>query len=296
MNVIKAAIEGDLPKIQKILSNEVDPEVLIYAVTWAARNGHLEIVKYLVASGANIHATNDLGLKWACRPEDRSYLLKQGADILDDDEAPLTQACIKNQFEVAKYLISIGNYDLAECLLLACEHGHLEIVKYIVERGVDVNAYVQDMTILTMPCEKGHLEVVKYLVESGADIHADYDIAIQVASQCGHLEVVKYLVSRGANIHEERELALRWACVENHFEVVQYLVELGADIHVWGDMPLRCANHIDIVRFLVSKGGDRKVIKPAHKKILAQETIRKCWRRYRIRKWARDLISKKSLG
>lgn len=31
----------------------------------AAKNGHLEVVKYLVENGANIHADDDCALRWA---------------------------------------------------------------------------------------------------------------------------------------------------------------------------------------------------------------------------------------
>jgi len=32
---------------------------------WAAENGHLEVVRFLIESGANIHAENDYALRWA---------------------------------------------------------------------------------------------------------------------------------------------------------------------------------------------------------------------------------------
>ncbi|RLA64541.1 MAG: ankyrin repeat domain-containing protein, partial [Epsilonproteobacteria bacterium] len=32
---------------------------------WAANRGHLNIVKFLVDKGADIHVCNDLALKWA---------------------------------------------------------------------------------------------------------------------------------------------------------------------------------------------------------------------------------------
>ena len=35
------------------------------ALIWASQKGHLEIVKYLVSLGANIHANNDEALRWA---------------------------------------------------------------------------------------------------------------------------------------------------------------------------------------------------------------------------------------
>jgi len=48
---------------------------------------------------------------------------------------------------------------------------------------------------LISAAESGHLDVVKYLVEKGADVHADDDGALRWAAESGHLDVVKYLKS-----------------------------------------------------------------------------------------------------
>jgi len=32
---------------------------------WAVREGHLEVVKYLIGQGADIHVWNDYALRWA---------------------------------------------------------------------------------------------------------------------------------------------------------------------------------------------------------------------------------------
>ena len=39
-------------------------------------------------------------------------------------------------------------------------------------------------------CENGHIDIVKYLVEQGADIHAESDKALVLASQFNHFERV----------------------------------------------------------------------------------------------------------
>ena len=52
------------------------------ALRWASRNGHLETVKYLVSQGANIHAQDDIALRWARKYghlEVVNYLLNQVA-------------------------------------------------------------------------------------------------------------------------------------------------------------------------------------------------------------------------
>lgn len=57
-------------------------------------------------------------------------------------------------------------------LILAVEHGHIPIVKYLIENeGDDINQKdYRGMTPLSMSCKVGNLELVKYFLEKGAII------------------------------------------------------------------------------------------------------------------------------
>ena len=70
-------------------------------------------------------------------------------------------------------------------------------------------------------CENGHIDIVKYLVEQGADIHAESDKALVLASQFNHFEVVKYLVENGADKNNDE--ALRLARRNGHLRIIEYL-------------------------------------------------------------------------
>ena len=63
-----------------------------YAVCKAASEGHLEIVKYLAEAGANIHVKNDTALCWAAEGghlDVVKYLVDAGADIHSKGNGPL---------------------------------------------------------------------------------------------------------------------------------------------------------------------------------------------------------------
>ncbi len=138
------------------------------ALKLASRNGHLEVVKYIIEQGADIHIDDDEALKLASRGhlDVVKYLLEQGADIHIDDDFPLIEASA---------------------------YGYLEVVKYLVSQGANIHAQDDDAMIIAII--RGHLEIVKYLVSQGANIHAQNDAAMGWAKHNGHSDIIDYLES-----------------------------------------------------------------------------------------------------
>lgn len=75
----------------------------------------------------------------------------------------------------------------------------------------------------------GDLNMVEFLVSKGVDIHANNDYALRCAAQNGWFDVVRYLVSQGANIRADDDCALRYAAYGEKWNIVEYLVSQGAN-------------------------------------------------------------------
>jgi ankyrin repeat protein len=131
--------------------------------------------------------------------------------------------------------------------------GHLEVVKYLVETGVDIRA---KNDALHCGAVNGQLHVVKYLVENGADMHVGQDYLLPVIAELGHLAIVKFLVENGADVHAYEDEALRSSAKNGYLEVVKYLVETGVDIRTKNDALRESAlnGHLDIVKYLLQNG------------------------------------------
>ena len=143
-----------------------------------------------------------------------------------------------------KYGKKISNVN--DALNLSAENDHLNIVKYLVENGVDS---IDDA--LNLSAENGHLDIVKYLVEEcGADIYADN--ALKNSAYNGNLDIVKYLRKYVSNVND----ALSLSAENDHLEIVKYLVENGADKHAVGNaLKISAENgYLDIVKYLVDQG------------------------------------------
>ena len=153
--------------MEDLMQEDVDFELFKNSMLYeAARHGYLDIVKFLIEHGADIHENNDYILQWASGSgylDVIKCLVEHGADIHADDD---------------------------EALHWASTNGCFDIVKYLVEQGADIHES-NDYALIQASCN-GYLDIVKYLVGQGADIHACDDFAIRYA---GTIEIEEYLKS-----------------------------------------------------------------------------------------------------
>ena len=97
---------------------------------------------------------------------------------------------------------------------------NLGLLQYLIE-----NNFISKDDALIYASSKGHLEVVKYLVDHGANVNAQDDYALRSAARNGHLDVIKYLVGHGANVNAQDDGALIWASLKGYTDIVNFLEE-----------------------------------------------------------------------
>ncbi|XP_048249888.1 uncharacterized protein LOC124128376 [Haliotis rufescens] len=173
------------------------------------------------------------------------------------------------RFENSRYLIfSMRGNDVKHTpLFVACENGHIDIVRLLIEKGADVTAAAKDgCTPLHCACKNGHIDIVRLLIEKGADVSdAACYTPLQCACKNGHIDIVRLLIEKGADVSAAAAAdvytPLHCACEDGHIDIVRLLIEKGADVNAafYGDTLLHCAcknGHIDIVRLLIEKCAD----------------------------------------
>ncbi|MDQ7826235.1 MAG: ankyrin repeat domain-containing protein [Candidatus Eremiobacteraeota bacterium] len=211
----------------------------------------IEIVEFLVSSGADINAKDNNNItpfslavahsKKKCA----DYLLSKGADINSADK--------------------FGTTALHGALIL----GNDAMESYLLEHNARVNVKGEKgNTPLHLAAWNGKIRLMKPLVEKGADITARDDsgyTALMISAQEGFLELVKYLVSRGGAVNDRKNdgaTALMVASAKDRDDVVLFLIEKGAAINAQADdgwTPLRSAveyAQARIVKLLISRGAD----------------------------------------
>ena len=215
------------------------------ALISASYKDHVEVVKYLVSQGANIQVRTNSGntalmlAKQANRSEIVYFLEKEIERFLHDYARNGNLAGVKRALQAGADIEAKD--DDWTALIYASVNGRLEVVKYLVSQGANIDGKDNDdWTALIWASQNGRLEVVKYLASQGAKINAKDDddwTALMRASQNGHLEVVEYLVSQGTNIDTKNkygDTALMLAKQKNHNEVVNFLQEKIAFIKQQG--------------------------------------------------------------
>jgi ankyrin repeat protein len=258
--------------------NARDPSRGLTSLHLASREGHMEIARFLVESGADARAQDS---NWT---------------------TPLHLASGRGHLEVARFLIerdadarALDNYWVTP-LHLASRNGHLEVVRFLVESGADAKAEDDDgRTPLSLAYS---WEVASFFIEHGVDVTAQDNhgsTPLHLASEMGRMEVVRILVDRCANAtakDNDGSTPLHLASYWEKMEIVRFILDHGADVtardkegltplhHAFGSRyvymvqflpktsPITCRiinlkpitslswERVDIIRCLVERGAD----------------------------------------
>ena len=206
-----ASQEGHTDIMKLLLNSGADPNIQDFdgdtLIMTLSFYGYIENIELLLDSGANTtirDINGDTALMLASKNghTDIVELLERHVD-----QDVLIDAVRENNIVRVKQLLDRGVFRRAahhgmqedeEALFFASEEGHLEIVRLLLDAGVDPNIQEDsaEKTALILASEEGYLEVVRLLLDRGADLNIldeHGNTALFYASEEGHLEVVELL-------------------------------------------------------------------------------------------------------
>ncbi|XP_068248922.1 kinase D-interacting substrate of 220 kDa-like [Palaemon carinicauda] len=267
-NLAKEAEKGNLENVKDLVSRGADVNYGSGVPLWnAAKGGYIEIVKYLLESGANPDGDESFkgGIVAVAAEHNHldilDLLIASGASVTPGiyGSDVLFRAAENGHVEAVRKLIQVGanvNHGDGFSLLNAAKNGHLEVVKAFIDAGADVNA--GEGWILDNAAEAGQTEVMKILIAAGAT-KEHLDFAMSAAAKGGHFETVKLLLDNGADA--KRAGLLRRAVISGNLDVVKLLLDAGANITYEGSTgyPMHFAaseGYMDIMALLVNHTGD----------------------------------------
>jgi ankyrin repeat protein len=252
-----AALKGDLAKVKELIAkdlslanakgrNEKAP------LHWAAQGGHVDVVQYLIAKGANV---NDLNIQ---------------------KETPLVYAAEGGHLKVAELLIAKGaNVNLKTTLDAAPIHYALwaertELFKLLLKKGADVKlSRGEGFSMLHEAAGGQAAEIVDLLLKKGMAVDLKTGIgatALHFASRHGSPQIVSLLITKGADVNALSENGL-WpldlAAKRGNAEIAAMLLKAGAKLNMENKESLLSPLHLAAAKgygkigaMLIEKGAD----------------------------------------
>ncbi len=157
----------------------------------------------------------------------------------DRKEEPvvLVQEPIKDSYDVA---VEVATDPLSSNrLILVSRYGHDDVVEFLLNSRVDVNARDDaGYTALIAAAEGGHLNTVNMLLEAKADVSASKpngETALMTAAVNGYTEIIRALLDAGAAVDAKNaigETALFNAVKYGHYDATRLLISYGAKINL----------------------------------------------------------------
>ena len=186
---------------------------------------------------------------------------KMGSNIFQNNNLCAQIASGNGRLDILKYLVSKG-LDIRSrddwAIRWASTNGHLHIVRYLVTLNADVT--IKNNWCIRLASMNGYYDLVVYLVECGADVQTRNNYPIRIACAHGYMSIVIYLKEHGADINDG---ALCWASKYGFLDIVKYLIEQGADIHTNNDESIWNASvkyNFEIVKYLTEQGANKNNI------------------------------------
>ena len=185
-----AVMNRDLLLMKKYLKegadiNYIDQETKLTAISYASYSGDIEVVKFLICSGANIHGDSQ------------------------NPNSPIYFAILNDNIQIVTLLLDNGvdpNFTWDEgggtLLTNAAQMGKLEVVKLLIEKGANINYCGKGKhSPLYRSVVHGRYDVMEYLLGRGAILNKNDKITLnelQWFDNPGNKKIFEILKSKNA--------------------------------------------------------------------------------------------------
>ncbi|XP_008556305.3 putative ankyrin repeat protein RF_0381 [Microplitis demolitor] len=270
-----AVIKNRLEIVELLLTKEINVDLLSEhreaVLKYAIERRNWNVIKYL----NDIRPKNDIYLNSLMRETFKNYSLDQLEDLgYSEGEIFLL---------LGRYaVLNMKNQEQNTILYLAIENKNIEMVKYLLKMGANINAgatydhrnYISELSALHVAVDSELEDIVQLLLDhEGCDVNVKSSSGLtplHIAALKNNLTIAKKLISKGAtNEAYSRYGSLlnatpfHMAVLKNSVEVIKYFLhdlKISIDIRtrdgVTAIQVAAKANSLDTVKLLLDHGAD----------------------------------------
>jgi len=221
----------------------------------------------------------DILLQNGANPDD-IVLTRRNSESKDWGQRALWECASKGHIKLLEFMLNCGSkvnasvevpenlHEKFTLLHRATYCGQVEVVRFIVNRGADINIRdANNNTALHLATHSGSIDIIQLLLDKEMSVNltnTNDSTLLHVSAQFGNLEATKILVERGAALNNTNKYGVTPLMVAAHYgklEIFLYLTEKGADIDIRNDKNNYTALHyaagsgcVDIIKLLLDKG------------------------------------------
>ena len=137
-------------------------------------------------------------------------------------------------FIICLIIIGFGIWKMKQtCWHKNISIGDTTLVKSLLDKGADINATDEGLTLLMKVATEGYLKTAKLLIDKKADIDASSNeggTALIAASMFGYIKIVELLVNAGANTKLKNKMgytAEMYAKEKGYTNIIELLNKVG---------------------------------------------------------------------
>lgn len=189
-------------------------------------------------------------------------------------DTPFSVACYHGRFDMARKLADRGVDISAPCqslpppLISAVNLDNPEFVTWLLEQHVDINgADKNGNTALGFACQLGHLDIARRLVQKGAKITGENQAVppLVAAASKADESFILWLLQHDVDLNCKDLMGntpLSEACHEGKWEVAKQLIQKGANVNAYGHngsppvVSAVLAGNVELVELLIDAHAD----------------------------------------
>jgi hypothetical protein len=161
------------------------------------------------------------------------WLQKYNIDLLEHTDRLAELFCEVNDVPGLIFFLGMGA-DI-NCAIGSIYNPSLEIVKCIIDHGIDINWFNKYKIENIIKFNSDNLNIITYLVDMGLDMSNYIPDLMFVTIGYEQIHILKFFMELGTNIHFDDELLLFYSAYNGRAPAVEFLLENGADVHVKND-------------------------------------------------------------